>query len=91
MLLLSLGLCATAAEGQTADNLPDYASLLPQIKAKATVVEPQKGLYGPQATAALRWSILNGMLGDTDWELAIKAHTRSTPIHELAIALRLPL
>ena len=33
MLFVSFGLCATAAQAQTIDNnLPDYASLLPQIK-----------------------------------------------------------
>jgi glyoxylase-like metal-dependent hydrolase (beta-lactamase superfamily II) len=43
MLLLSLGLCAMVAQAQTTGKLPDYASLLTQIKAKATVVDPQKG------------------------------------------------
>jgi glyoxylase-like metal-dependent hydrolase (beta-lactamase superfamily II) len=43
VLVLSLDLCRAAAQAQTNDNLPDYASLLPQIKAKATVVDPQKG------------------------------------------------
>jgi glyoxylase-like metal-dependent hydrolase (beta-lactamase superfamily II) len=32
-----------ACNAQTSENLPDYASLLPQIKAKAPVIDPQKG------------------------------------------------
>jgi len=43
VLVLLLGLCAAAAQAQTNDNLPDYAPLLPQVKARATVVDPQKG------------------------------------------------
>jgi glyoxylase-like metal-dependent hydrolase (beta-lactamase superfamily II) len=43
VLVLSLGLCGADAQAQTSENLPDYAPLLPQIKAKATVVDPQKG------------------------------------------------
>jgi glyoxylase-like metal-dependent hydrolase (beta-lactamase superfamily II) len=43
VLGLSLGLCGVAAQTQTPDNLPDYVPLLPQIKAKATVVDKQKG------------------------------------------------
>jgi glyoxylase-like metal-dependent hydrolase (beta-lactamase superfamily II) len=43
VLGLSLGLCGVAAQAQTPDNLPDYVPLLPQIKAKATVVDKQKG------------------------------------------------
>jgi glyoxylase-like metal-dependent hydrolase (beta-lactamase superfamily II) len=43
VLVLSLGLCGAAAQAQTPDNLPDFAPLLPKIKAEATVVDPQKG------------------------------------------------
>lgn len=42
-LVLYLLFCAAATHAQTTDNLPDYVPLLPQIKAKATVVDPQKG------------------------------------------------
>jgi hypothetical protein len=31
------------AGAQTASTLPDYVPLLPQVKAKATPVDPQKG------------------------------------------------
>jgi glyoxylase-like metal-dependent hydrolase (beta-lactamase superfamily II) len=43
MLFLWLGSFVVSARTQTADNLPDYVPLLPQIKAKATVIDPQKG------------------------------------------------
>jgi glyoxylase-like metal-dependent hydrolase (beta-lactamase superfamily II) len=43
LLVLFLGLCGAIAQAQTTDNLPDYAPLLSQIKAKATVVDLQKG------------------------------------------------
>jgi glyoxylase-like metal-dependent hydrolase (beta-lactamase superfamily II) len=42
-LILFLGFCGACAQAQTADNLPDYAPLLPQIKARATVIDPRKG------------------------------------------------
>jgi glyoxylase-like metal-dependent hydrolase (beta-lactamase superfamily II) len=42
-LVLFFGFCAAAAQAQTTENLPDYVPLLPQIKAKATAVDPQKG------------------------------------------------
>jgi glyoxylase-like metal-dependent hydrolase (beta-lactamase superfamily II) len=42
-LVLFFGFCGAAAHSQTAETLPDYAPLLPQVKAKATVVDPQKG------------------------------------------------
>jgi glyoxylase-like metal-dependent hydrolase (beta-lactamase superfamily II) len=43
VLFLLLGSLGVSAQTQTTDNLPDYVPLLPQIKAKATVVDPQKG------------------------------------------------
>jgi glyoxylase-like metal-dependent hydrolase (beta-lactamase superfamily II) len=43
VLVLSFALCGPGAEAQTTDNLPDHVPLLPQIKAKATLVDPQKG------------------------------------------------
>jgi glyoxylase-like metal-dependent hydrolase (beta-lactamase superfamily II) len=42
-LILFLGFCGACAQAQTADNLPDYAPLLPLIKARATVIDPRKG------------------------------------------------
>jgi glyoxylase-like metal-dependent hydrolase (beta-lactamase superfamily II) len=42
-LVLFLGFYGAVARAQTNENLPDYAPLLPQIKAKATVIDPQKG------------------------------------------------
>jgi glyoxylase-like metal-dependent hydrolase (beta-lactamase superfamily II) len=42
-LVLFLGFYGAVARAQTNENLPDYARLLPQIKAKATVIDPQKG------------------------------------------------
>lgn len=44
ILLSGLSLClATSTQAQTAETLPDYAPLLPQVKAKALVIDPQKG------------------------------------------------
>ena len=44
IFLLGVGLTETA-RAQTADSesLPDYAPLLPQVKAKAPVIDPKKG------------------------------------------------
>jgi glyoxylase-like metal-dependent hydrolase (beta-lactamase superfamily II) len=42
-LILVLGLSLGAARAQTRDTLPDYAPLLPQIKAKAPAIDPKKG------------------------------------------------
>jgi glyoxylase-like metal-dependent hydrolase (beta-lactamase superfamily II) len=43
-LIFVLGLSFTvAANAQTVDALPDYVPLLPQVKARALVVDPQKG------------------------------------------------
>jgi len=42
MFLLSFGFNGIA-HSQTADSLPDYAPLLPQVKAKAPVIDPEKG------------------------------------------------
>ena len=42
--LLALGIAfITVAHAQEADRLPNYAPVLPQIKARALVVDPQKG------------------------------------------------
>jgi glyoxylase-like metal-dependent hydrolase (beta-lactamase superfamily II) len=41
--VLFLAFCGAVAQAQTTDNLPDYEPLLPQIKAKATAVDSQKG------------------------------------------------
>jgi glyoxylase-like metal-dependent hydrolase (beta-lactamase superfamily II) len=44
MLICCLGLClAAATQAQTADAMPDYVPLLPQVKAKAPVIDPRKG------------------------------------------------
>jgi glyoxylase-like metal-dependent hydrolase (beta-lactamase superfamily II) len=43
VLFLLLGGFGVTAQAQTAEPLPDYVPLLPQIKAKATIVDPQKG------------------------------------------------
>ena len=42
VVLLAL-LFNTDARAQTADSLPDYVPLLPQVKAKAPVIDPKKG------------------------------------------------
>jgi glyoxylase-like metal-dependent hydrolase (beta-lactamase superfamily II) len=43
-LVLFLGLFSSGnAWGQVADNLPDYVPLLPEVKAKALAVDPQRG------------------------------------------------
>src|SRR5580658_8115909 len=39
LILVTFG----TAFAQTADTLPDYAPLLPQVKAKAPVIDPAKG------------------------------------------------
>jgi glyoxylase-like metal-dependent hydrolase (beta-lactamase superfamily II) len=42
--LCGLALCLPApTRAQTADTLPDYVPLLPQVKAKAPLIDPQKG------------------------------------------------
>jgi glyoxylase-like metal-dependent hydrolase (beta-lactamase superfamily II) len=44
MLICCLGLgLAAATQAQTADTMPDYVPLLPQVKAKAPVIDPRKG------------------------------------------------
>ena len=41
---LALGLCfAASSQAQQADKLPNYVPVLPQIKARALAVDPQKG------------------------------------------------
>jgi glyoxylase-like metal-dependent hydrolase (beta-lactamase superfamily II) len=42
-LILVLGLSGATARAQTSDRLPDYAPLLPQIKAKAPHIDSKKG------------------------------------------------
>jgi glyoxylase-like metal-dependent hydrolase (beta-lactamase superfamily II) len=42
-LVLLLGLSVATACAQTSDTLPDYAPLLPQIKAKAPTIDPKNG------------------------------------------------
>jgi glyoxylase-like metal-dependent hydrolase (beta-lactamase superfamily II) len=42
-LILLIGLLRGTARAQTSDTLPDYAPLLPQIKAKAPHIDPKKG------------------------------------------------
>jgi glyoxylase-like metal-dependent hydrolase (beta-lactamase superfamily II) len=42
IFLFGFGLSGTAY-AQTSESLPDYAPLLPQVKAKAPVVDPEKG------------------------------------------------
>jgi glyoxylase-like metal-dependent hydrolase (beta-lactamase superfamily II) len=43
-LILALGGgCASFVHAQTAQQLPEYAPLLPEVKAKAPVIDPQKG------------------------------------------------
>jgi glyoxylase-like metal-dependent hydrolase (beta-lactamase superfamily II) len=43
LLVLWLVFSGTAASAQVAESLPDYTPLLPQVKAKVPVVDPQKG------------------------------------------------
>ena len=44
MLIVGMGLTLEAtAHAQTPETLPDYVPLLPQVKAKSTVIDPQKG------------------------------------------------
>jgi hypothetical protein len=44
VLTICLGFAVGAtAHAQTAETLPDYVPLLPQVQAKATAVDPQKG------------------------------------------------
>jgi glyoxylase-like metal-dependent hydrolase (beta-lactamase superfamily II) len=42
-LVLLFGLSRGAAYAQTSDTLPDYVSLLPQIKAKSPHIDPKRG------------------------------------------------
>jgi hypothetical protein len=42
VIILGIAL-AGAAYAQNATPLPDYVSLLPQVKAKAPVIDPHKG------------------------------------------------
>jgi glyoxylase-like metal-dependent hydrolase (beta-lactamase superfamily II) len=43
VLVLVFIFCGAIAQAQTTENLPDYAPLLPQIKAEATAIDSQKG------------------------------------------------
>jgi glyoxylase-like metal-dependent hydrolase (beta-lactamase superfamily II) len=46
ILTVSMGLIlGVAARAQTTDSLPDYVPLLPQVKAKAPVIDPNKGYF----------------------------------------------
>jgi hypothetical protein len=42
-LILAVGLSFGASAQEQAGTLPDYVPLLPQVKAKATPIDPQKG------------------------------------------------
>jgi glyoxylase-like metal-dependent hydrolase (beta-lactamase superfamily II) len=43
-LVFALSLCfSTSANAQTGEKLPDYVPLLPEVKAKAPVIDPHKG------------------------------------------------
>jgi glyoxylase-like metal-dependent hydrolase (beta-lactamase superfamily II) len=43
VLVLVFIFCGAIAQAQTTESLPDYAPLLPQIKAEATAIDSQKG------------------------------------------------
>jgi glyoxylase-like metal-dependent hydrolase (beta-lactamase superfamily II) len=46
MLFVTVGLAAGAtARAQTTDTLPEYVPLLPQVKARAPVIDPKKGYF----------------------------------------------
>ena len=48
-LTLTVGLSfTTASQAQEADKLPNYVPVLPQIKARALAVDPQKGILVKQ-------------------------------------------
>lgn len=46
LLICFLGFClGTTVRAQTTDTLPDYVPLLPQVKAKSPVIDPEKGYF----------------------------------------------
>jgi glyoxylase-like metal-dependent hydrolase (beta-lactamase superfamily II) len=46
MLIVGVGLAlGPASRAQTTNTLPDYVPLLPQVKAKAPVIDPKKGYF----------------------------------------------